>query len=241
MKLKIIFCDDDAVFLNYLRERTGEILSGMGVETETAVCSCGEELMAELRGAQDGGGADVVFLDIDMPGMSGFEAAEMLRDLPGKPLVLFVTGMDDLVYDAFSYQPFWFLRKTDLGRLPEAAEKIVRHFEEQERFFCFEAGGRKVRVPVGEIFYFEIRNHEVTVYAESGTWKYREKLAGIEERLRQYDFVRCHAGFLVNCRHIALVSKGEIRLRQGSVIPVSRNRQKETERKFMEYMRGMRL
>ncbi len=88
MKLKIIFCDDDAVFSNYLRERTGEILSGMGVETETAVYSCGEELMAELRGAQDGGGADVVFLDIDMPGMSGFEAAEMLRDLPGKPLVL---------------------------------------------------------------------------------------------------------------------------------------------------------
>ena len=92
--------------MNYLRERTGEILSGMGVETETAVYSCGEELMAELRGAQDGGGADVVFLDIDMPGMSGFEAAEMLRDLPAKPLLLFVTGMDDLVYDAFSLSAF---------------------------------------------------------------------------------------------------------------------------------------
>ena len=64
MKLKIIFCDDDAVFLNYLRERTGEILSGMGGRRRTAVYSCGEELMAELRGAQDGGGADVVFSGI---------------------------------------------------------------------------------------------------------------------------------------------------------------------------------
>ena len=93
MKLKIIFCDDDAVFLNYLRERTGEILSGMGVETEDGGL--------QLRGGTDGRAARSTgrrrggcrfFWNIDMPGMSGFEAAEMLRDLPGKAAGSFCHG-----------------------------------------------------------------------------------------------------------------------------------------------------
>ncbi len=237
MMLRILFCDDDAVFLNYLKERMEKILSGMNVKTETAVCSSGEELITELTGS----GADVVFLDIDMPGMSGFEAAETLRDLPGQPVILFVTGMDNLVYDSFTYRPFWFLRKTDLGRLPEVTEKLIRYFKDRERFFCFESGGQKVRLPVKEILYFESRDHDLTVYSQQGTWKYRERIAGVEERLQHYGFVRCHASFLVNCRHIALVNKGEIRLRQEQTVPVSRNRQKETEKKFMEYMRRIRL
>ena len=143
--------------------------------------------------------------------------------------------------DSFTYHPFWFLRKADLNRLSEVVKKLIHHFETEKYLFYFEIGGQKIHIPVDKIIYFESRNHDVAVSTESGTWKYREKIGNIEKKLEGYQFIRCHHGFLVNCRHVALIGRGMLHLQNSHVIPISRSRQKETEKKYMEYMRSVRL
>ena len=68
---------------------------------------------------------------------------------------------------------------------------------------------KKSVFPVDKIIYFESRNHDVAVSTESGTWKYREKIGNIEKKLEGYQLIRCHHGFLVNCRHVALIGEKE--------------------------------
>ena len=92
-----------------------------------------------------------------------------------------------------------------------------------------------------DILYFESGNHRVTLHTEGEKWQYKAGIGKVEEELKQYGFARCHAGFLVNCSHISVIKKGSLKLQTGQVIPVSRNRQKETERKFLEYIRSVRL
>ena len=54
-----------------------------------------------------------------------------------------------------------------------------------------------------------------------------------------YFFVRCHASFIVNCKHITAVKKGIVTLDNSIDIPVSRNKQKETEAAYMNYLRNI--
>lgn len=237
MTLKIVFCDDDEEFLKYFIDKVMEIFQQMNVYVTIETFSSGEVMLNRIMNDT----ADVVFLDIDMPDMSGFETALKLENLPGNPKVIFVTCMDHLVYDSFTYHPFWFLRKADLNRLSEVVKKLIHHFETEKYLFYFEIGGQKIHIPVDKIIYFESRNHDVAVSTESGTWKYREKIGNIEKKLEGYQFIRCHHEFLVNCRHVALIGRGMLHLQNSHVIPISRSRQKETEKKYMEYMRSVRL
>ena len=237
MTLKIVFCDDDEEFLKYFIDKVMEIFQQMNVYVTIETFSSGEVMLNRIMNDT----ADVVFLDIDMPDMSGFETALKLENLPGNPKVIFVTCMDHLVYDSFTYHPFWFLRKADLNRLSEVVKKLIHHFETEKYLFYFEIGGQKIHIPVDKIIYFESRNHDVAVSTESGTWKYREKIGNIEKKLEGYQFIRCHHGFLVNCRHVALIGRGMLHLQNSHVIPISRSRQKEPEKKYMEYMSSVRL
>ena len=216
---------------------TSEICHRLNVEAEIKICSSGQEVLAEIE--QDFW--DAVILAVDIPGMSGFQTAEAINELPDHPEIIFVSGEDHLVYDSFAYRPFWFLKRSDLDRISEALQKLIKHIQMQERAYIFKSGGRKMSILLSDIIYFENRNHDLTLYAKDGMWKYRESIERVESHLAEYHFIRCHVGFLVNCRYVTVVEKGGLILRGGQMIPISRKRQKETEMKFMKYMRNAKL
>jgi two-component SAPR family response regulator len=54
---------------------------------------------------------DVIFLDIDMPEITGFDAAKKVKEISPESKIIFVTSKHDLVYNSFEYQPFYFIRK----------------------------------------------------------------------------------------------------------------------------------
>ena len=235
--MRILFCDDEDIFLDNIMEQTADVLQSLNAEAELVGCSKGSELAEELNKKH----GDAVFLDIDMAEMSGFDAAEIVSRLPDPPEIIFLTSMDHLVYDSFAYRPFWFLRKSELNRLPEVIEKLLKSVKERQEFYYFESRGRKMSVPLKDILYFESQGHNVTLHMEKNSFVYKARIGKIEEALGRHGLIRCHVGFLVNCSWIGEVKRGMLHLRSGQEISVSRNRQKETEQKFMAYMRSVRL
>lgn len=232
--MRFLFCDDDAVFLEFFMDRTEKVLKQMGQLAELIGCSSGKELVEELEKAR----ADGIFLDIDMPGISGFQAAEIAGSRQERPAIIFVSQLDHLVYDSFEYSPFWFLRKNDMEELPKLLRKLVKYIDDRYRSYYFEYKGQKVSALISDILYFESSSHNITLYTQENVWRYKGRIGAISDELEKYHFVRCHVGFLVNCRHISLVQTGNLVLDSGQRIPVSRQRQKETGLKFMEYMRS---
>ena len=158
--------------------------------------------------------------------------------MPDRPAIIFVSNMDDMVYESFAYQPFWFLRKSDIGKLPELIEKLAVRAETRDRTYTFELGGVNYSLPLSDIIYFESRNHELNIYTAEKTYIQRQTIANAAAATEPYFFVRCHASFIVNCRHITAVKKGIVTLDNSIDIPVSRNKQKETEAAYMNYLRN---
>jgi DNA-binding LytR/AlgR family response regulator len=242
--LRIIFCDDDAYFLNIFMNHVNEIFSNMDIETELIGYDSPEKLMEDMHNNQADSctvSIDALFLDIDMKEVNGFEIAEAAAGMSKPPLIVFISNMDHLVYDSFTYNPFWFLRKSDMKRLSEVLQKLAEYIQMRKDTVLLTIENKKISISVTDIVYIESDDHYVMIHTQSDVFRYKANIGKIAEKLKKYHFVRCHSGFIVSCRYIAKIEKGSIKLKSGKLIPVSRSRQNETVSRFMEYIDSIEI
>ncbi len=160
--------------------------------------------------------------------------------MPSKPLIIFLSGMEDLVYQSFAFQPFWFLRKTHLEELPQVTEKMLQLLNSRQIHYTVTMNGSSTRIPSTEIAYFESQGHYIVVHYNEKSLRFKARMSDIETALSKYFFVRCHVGYLLNCRFVQICSRTSVTLTDGTVLPVSRAKAEETQTAFMAYMRSLR-
>lgn len=176
----------------------------------------GVQVMAELgdSGAALGWleahprGADVVFLDIQMPGPDGLRLAEKLRQWPHTLQVIFVTAHAEHALRAFELQACDYLTKpVRLDRLQQALSRCSklqqprdvqspRSVGEEEPVIVVQDRGRVVRVPAREVLYLKAELKYVTVRTAVNSWLVDESLSELESRLGAR-FIRVHRNALV--------------------------------------------
>lgn len=175
-----------------------------------------------------------------MPQQDGFSVATELTAMENKPLIIFLSSLDHLVYQSFAFQPFWFLRKSHLEDLPTIIEKLLHLLSSQQIQYTINVNGNNISISLSDISYFESDGHYIIAHMNEKTIRFKSRMSDIENELKPYSFIRCHIGFLVNCRFIKICSRTSITLITGQVIPISRAKAEETQTIFMKYMRSLR-
>ena len=222
--MRIILCDDDTAFTQVFEKRLLTVFKKYGITPEIVSAHTGVEALREITRRP----TDVLFLDIDMPEKNGFSVAEELSAMPSKPLIIFLSGMEDLVYQSFAFQPFWFLRKTHLEELPQVTEKMLQLLNSRQIHYTVTMNGSSTRIPITEIAYFESQGHYIVVHYNEKSLRFKARMSDIETALSKYFFVRCHVGYLLNCRFVQICSRTSVTLTDGTVLPVSRAKAEES-------------
>ena len=149
-------------------------------------------------------GADVVFLDIQMPEMGGLELARRLAGLPRPPRVVFVTAYAQYALDAFKVQALDYLLKpfdaADLLRIRDRVAGAPRHGDAPRwpRTILVEGGAGLDVVPVDRIRMIVAREREVFLETLDGRSRpTRTRLTEFEARLDPECFLRCHRNYIV--------------------------------------------
>lgn len=189
---------------------------------------------------------DVVFLDIEMPVLNGFE---LLRKLPNmQSRVIFTTAYNQYALKAFRFNAIDYLLKpidkTELmeavGKLPELpllSPPMLQYLSEWQKG----QAPKKILLPIGQEIHFvnvdqviccEADGSYCKVYCEGQAKPYMlsKNLKDIEEMVQQPHFIRPHASWLINSHFIEKVVKGEgmeIVLSNQISVPVSRNKKQE--------------
>ena len=138
---------------------------------------------------------DLLFLDIELDGaassMDGMELARRIRgmEMERQPVIIFVTGYEKYVYDAFDVGAFQYLLKPiDEHRFAEvfgrAAAQIIFEAEQKKKTLVIQYGSESRAVPIHSIYYIESRNHKVMLYLKDGELEYYEKIGRLEEELQ---------------------------------------------------------
>lgn len=102
--MKVAVCDDNSVMMEYISRCVDETLNSYDVPYEISNFVKGKEFIEQHKCTP----FDVVFLDIKMPDIDGFDAAKQVRGISEKTYIIFVTTESGLVYDSFDYHPFYF-------------------------------------------------------------------------------------------------------------------------------------
>ena len=179
---------------------------------------------------------DVVFLDINMPEVSGLTLAEALNNLNNPPAVVFVTAYSEYALDAFKVNATDYLQKpVETLRLKQALKKVSKSVASQinaakNEKIAVERAGKKILIPIESIRFIVARDDYSYLQTDTERFFSTQSLAKFEKKLVMYGFYRVHRGFLVNLSSIVEVSSsggGTLRLKLEGVeeeVPVSRRR-----------------
>lgn len=237
----IFICDDEHKRLTDISGKTAEILP----EAEVSVFSDGHILLEALKDKR----CDILLLDIDMPGISGLDIARILGELQQespeaqrlqreqKPLLVFVTSHDELVYDSLQFHPFGFVRKSHMDReLPRILMDCKEELDSHEKHFCFYSAGASIRLRLEEILYFEAEGNYLKLTAKDGGYRFRATLSSVENTLSGSGFIRIHKGFLVNQAAVRRFGQDEAELTGGVKLPIGRSYAESAKKQLMHYM-----
>lgn len=222
--IKIAVCDDDRVMLDFVSKNVESLLMQNDIKHTIVRFLSGEEFLK----AHKADPFDVVFLDIIMSDIDGFEVAKKLRSSSDNTQIIFVTTEDGLVYDSFNYQPFWFIPKTNPEILKAKLQAVIKKLTDrmaQNRKLCLKLPrGEERYIYSDSILYIFSQSNYLNIVLESETINIREKITIFSENLPQQTFVRIHNRYIVNMQHIAAVDCTDFKiiLKNEEVLYVSR-------------------
>lgn len=235
----IVLCDDNKGFMSLFKSMVICQFQMMMPNTSMfkigACFGSGTDLLEYAESHK----IDVLFLDIDMPEMTGFEIAKSMSREQSKTLLVFMSAYDNFVYESFDYLPFAYMRKEKIAEeLPKVAYRIIDKLLEKTRFINFSTANKEVKVDSKEILFFESKRNYYIVHLTSGsTYSCRGTISKLENEIGALGFFRTHSAFLVNLEHARRVADDGYVSIGDSKIPIAQKRAKEFKKAFLEFTR----
>ena len=155
---------------------------------------------------------DVLFLDVQMPGLTGLEAAPLVREQPRPPAVVFVTAHPEYAVDAFAVEAFdYLLKPVDPERLARVIERLAERARTPEgapvEKIPVVAGGRTELIDFDAVHYVQADGDYSRVHTYDRSYLCTTSLGELEERLPGNRFARIHRSYLVNLAKVAAVRR----------------------------------
>ena len=229
--IRIAIVDDEQIILNSIHKKIQDILNELNIEFEIQDFTSGKTALKEITEKV----FDIIFLDIDMPDVSGMTIAKKIRMQEENLEIVFITNKDELVYDAIKVVPFRFIRKSRFDEeIQEALHEFIAKLNNKKIFYIFSTSNGEKTVQPTQIRYVEVSSHKLSIHMLNESFITIGNLKDIEEQFYTYGFIKVHQSFLVNFRFINYIKRNEVILDNGTTLPLSRSRYEKTK---FEYMR----
>ena len=231
MKLSYIIIDDEPTARNGLAEDLSEFDF---LEIKGAASNAFEALEMIKNYAPE-----LIFLDIEMPGLSGLD---FLRLIKVKPMVILTTAYPEYALDGYELGVVdYLLKPISLQRLKIACDKAItlHAYRNQQslisppyEYFYIKCNGKMEKIDLSEILYIEAANNYILIYTKTKRFMSYHTLKGIDDQLPKDKFVRVHKSYIVSKDHIQQIGKNEIIINQLR-IPLSKNFKNDFQKDFI--------
>lgn len=232
--MKIAICDDEVIFQKKLSVELEKYYNSLDVLVQSF--SSGEEL---VKGFEKGG-YDLIFLDIEMNGMDGFETAKRLKERQPGITIIFLTSHTELAMDGYEVQAFRFLAKpVETGKLHAALRAFAEKNQKEKKIVITETGTQKF-IRCQEIRYIKSENVNLRIVTGKEEYWIRKKMKEVLEELPQECFAAVHRSHIINLEYVKSFCGNEIILDDETRIPVSRSKRDLFRQQMMRYMKEKR-
>ena len=233
--IRIAICDDEAPTRAYL----ASLIRAQDCPCEVVEYASAGDCLADHRGI------DLLFLDIELnaTGPDGMALARQIREgsSAAQPVIIFVTGYERYVFDAFDVGAFQYLLKpVDEEKFAQvftrAAAQIGAGRETPVRTLTLQSAGVSRTVPLDSIYYIESSNHKVVLRLKDGEFSCYAKIRDLEAELGD-QFFRVHKGYLVNLAYVEGYSKTELTLTNGGRLLISKYKYQDFVKAYLRFVK----
>ena len=233
--IRIAICDDETNIRAYLTS----LIRAQSCPCEIAEYASAGDLLAGHREM------DLLFLDIELNGTGpdGMALARQIRERTSgtQPVIIFVTGYERYVFDAFDVGAFQYLLKpVDEEKFAQVFARAIAQIEagrmKPARVLTFQSAGVSRSVPPDSITDIESSNHKVVLHLKDGEFTCYAKIRDLESEL-QGQFFRIHKGYLVNLAYVEGYSKTELTLTNGEKLLISKYKYQDFVKAYLRFVK----
>lgn len=183
---------------------------------------------------------DILFLDISMPEINGFDVAAYLNDNNIQTMLIFVSSFENNVFYSLRYKPFRFIRKEKYKEeIGEALKAAYIEYNSKNRFIMISKHGDAIPVCISRIIYAEKekRSNYMVIYSLDDVYRYRGTVSDFEKMIQEDGFVKVSQNAFVNMNHIINIKNNTVFLKGNNKYFIAPKYQSEVISTFFKFMR----
>lgn len=238
--LRVIICDDDIEMVVKIRDEVEHIFMTKEIKAKIHCFTDAKQISDQMLS-----NCDIILLDIDFEDLdyNGMDVARRLRKFRKDALIIFVTNFIEYAPEGYEVQAFRYVLKREVNHdLQEYLLQAIKQLKTLRQTFKIQLTGEIIDLPLDNILYFEVQQHNVTACVQrdsSGkklkTYSFSASLSDLEQKLASQGFLRIHKSYLVNMRHLKKLQCRDALLDNGSVLRASEKSYAANKRKYLQW------
>ena len=230
--MRIAVCDDEELFRIEFKSVLDKVL--INAEYNIDTFSGGSSLYeAFLKNP-----FDLVFLDIEMPGIDGITLAKRLRAVSENVQIVFLTSHIEYALEGYEVNALRYLVKpVDMNKLSEVL-KYIQDKKNNSRQIMIKQEGEDIVIDISDVIYMESMDKNVRIVTSKSEYITRYNISDYEEELKNSGFLRIHRGYLISLSKIKKIVKNDVVMDGDISLPVSRSNIKTLKDALYAYVEG---
>ena len=230
--MRIAVCDDEELFRIEFKSVLDKVL--INAEYNIDTFSGGSSLYeAFLKNP-----FDLVFLDIEMPGIDGITLAKRLRAVSENVQIVFLTSHIEYALEGYEVNALRYLVKpVDMNKLSEVL-KYIQDKKNNSRQIMIKQEGEDIVIDISDIIYMESMDKNVRIVTSKSEYITRYNISDYEEELKNSGFLRIHRGYLISLSKVKKIVKNDVVMDRDISLPVSRSNIKALKDALYAYVEG---
>ncbi len=210
--MNIILIDDDVNFLEILKVKLGAyaklLIDNFNIDISMDISILNNKMYS------------IYFLDIDLNDKNGINIAKKIKYTNHNAIIIFVTAKNDLIYNAITIQPFYFIRKSHLDDDLKIAFSLLKaHFNKKE-YYSFKYDSDNIKVYIDDIIYFETEDHLTSLYTTFKHYHIYKPLKTLLNEINSPFIVQANRKQCFNLSHVSEKKKNYLILDNNITIKI---------------------
>ena len=236
--IKVAICDDEPGVRAYL----SALIRAQSYPCEIVEYASTDDCLADRRQI------DLLFLDVELAPNhpDGMALARKIRERTSRtqPVIVFVTGYERYVFDAFDVGAFQYLLKpVDEDKFAQVFARAVKQImadrenPQKGRVLTLQSANTSRTIPLDSIYYIESNDHKVVLHLRDGEFTCYAKIRDLELEL-QDRFFRIHKGYLINLSYVDGYGKTEVTLTNGERLLLSKYKYQDFVKAYLHFLKA---
>ncbi len=230
--MRIAVCDDEELFRIEFKSVLDKVL--INAEYDIDTFSGGSSLYEAFLINP----FDLVFLDIEMPGIDGITLAKRLRAVSENVQIVFLTSHIEYALEGYEVNALRYLVKpVDMNKLSEVL-KYIQDKKNNSRQIMIKQEGEDIVIDISDVIYMESMDKNVRIVTSKSEYITRYNISDYEEELKNSGFLRIHRGYLISLSKVKKIVKNDVVMDGDISLPVSRSNIKTLKDALYAYVEG---